>query len=147
MAGAPLLYRAEYCDLVEEKMGEGFSLAACAGIIGVSRETITKWSQRFPEFREAIDRAKSKRLLHWERAALHVASYGGSGSRATMISFGLRNMGSDEWADVQKNEHAGPGGGPIQTQTEITSARELLSRKLDRLAPPEGASGDVGEPE
>lgn len=143
----PLLYREEYCDLVEEKMGEGFSLAACAGIIGVSRETLTKWTQNHPAFREAVDRGKSRRLLHWERAALSVAAYGGQGSRSTMIAFGLKNMGGDEWADVQKNEHSGPGGGPIQTQTEITSARELLSRKLDRLAPSEPASGDAGEPE
>lgn len=131
--GAPLRYKEEYCDLIEEKMGEGFSFTAVAGIIGVSKSTISHWRETYPEFGAAVDRAKAKRLLHWEKAALDVAASGGAGSRATMITFGLRNTGDGEWSDLQRQEISGPNGGPIKTET--TSARELLANRLAKLAP------------
>ena len=144
--GHPLLYRPEYCDLIEEKMGEGFSFTAVAGIIGVSKSTISHWRETYEDFGAAVDRAKARRLLHWEKAALDVTANGGAGSRATMITFGLRNTGDGEWSDLQRQEISGPNGGPIKTET--TSARDLLARKLDRLAPapdPEETDEDEAE--
>ena len=132
--GHPLLYRPEYCDLIEEKMGEGFSFTAVAGIIGVSKSTISHWRETYEDFGAAVDRAKARRLLHWEKAALDVTANGGAGSRATMITFGLRNTGDGEWSDLQRQEISGPGGAPIEMKT--TSARDLLSARLDRLKPP-----------
>lgn len=144
--GNTLLYRPEYCDLIEEKMGEGFSFTAVAGIIGVSKASISHWAKTYPDFRAAIDRAQAKRLLHWEKAALDVAANGGAGSRATMITFGLRNTGQGEWSDLTKQEVSGPGGAPIEMKT--TSARELLTARLARLAPapePEETEDEDGD--
>ncbi len=135
-------YRPEFCDLIEEKMGEGFSALAVAGIIGVSKSTIDHWIEVHPEFKAAKDRALMKRLLHWEKAGLDVAKNGGAGSRATMISLGLKNAGQGEWFDTQRQEISGPGGGPIETKS--TNARELLATRLARLAP---APSDAEEPE
>lgn len=141
--GRPLLYREEYCDLIEEKMGEGFSFTAVAGIIGVSKATISHWRETYPEFGAAVDRAKARRLLHWEKAALDVAANGGMGSRATMITFGLRNTGDGEWSDLQRQEISGPNGGPIETKT--TNARDVLASRLARLAPAESDEAGEGE--
>lgn len=100
-------------------MGSGLSLGAFAGKIGVSRSTINEWMAANPEFSEAVSRAKSARLLHWELAGLSVAKEGGGAGAATMIVFGLKNMGGDEWTDTQKTELTGAGGGPIQTNAAL----------------------------
>lgn len=113
--GRPTKYETRFCEEVEAFMGQGFSLTAFAGHIGVSRATLNNWMAEHPGFLEAVSRAKSKRLLHWERAGIDLARDGGQGGQATMIVFGLKNMGGDEWADAQRHEISGPEGGPIQS--------------------------------
>ncbi|BAU93403.1 putative terminase small subunit [Methylorubrum populi] len=143
--GRPTKYDPAFCGVVEAEMANGLSLGAVAGIIGVARSTINEWMAEHPEFSEAVSRAKAGRLLHWERAALRVATTGGGPGTATIIVFGLKNMGGDEWTDTTKTELSGPGGGPIKT--EETSARELLSSKLARLTAGGSKTGGAGEPE
>lgn len=126
-------------------MGRGLSLGAVAGIIGVARSTINEWMEQHAEFSEAVSRAKAKRLLHWEETALNVAKAGGGPGAATMIVFGLKNMGGDEWSDTTKTEVSGPGGKPIQT--EETSARVILASKLARLTGAGSTPSDTGEPD
>lgn len=140
--GRPSKYDPAYCGVVETEMASGLSLSAVAGIIGVSRATINNWMAENPEFLEAVSRAKAKRLLHWEQVALNVASQGGGAGSATIVVFGLKNMGGDEWADTTKTEISGPGGKPVQT--EDVSARELVASRIARLAARRGPSGDPG---
>ena len=130
--GRPSKYDPAFCDLVVETMRTGLSLTAFAGEIGVARSTINEWMDAHPEFSEAVSRAKASRLLHWERAALNVAVRGGGPGTATVIVFGLKNMGGDEWSDTTKTEVSGPGGRPIQT--EEVSARDLVASKLARIS-------------
>jgi hypothetical protein len=78
---------------VIEAIAQGFSITAYAGKIGVDRTTIDEWRKRHPEFSLTISRAMAARLLFWEKCGL-----GGQSSRATMVIFGLKNMGGDEWA-------------------------------------------------
>lgn len=46
---------------------------------------------------------------------------------------------------VEKHEHSGPGGGPIEHKD--VSARDILNGKLARLASRSGTSGDAGKPD
>lgn len=109
--GRPTKYDPKFCDAVEAFMAEGFSLTAFAGDLGVSRATIDNWMKEFPEFLEAVSRSKAKRLAFWERTAINVASKGTGGpGAATVIVFGLKNMGGDEWKDKQEVEHTGTMG-------------------------------------
>lgn len=114
--GRPTKYDQVFCDRVEEEMGKGFSLTAFAGILGVARSTINEWMSANPEFSEAVNRGKAKRLVHWETAAMKVAERGGGPGTATVIVFGLKNMGGDEWADRNETRVTGKGGGPVQVQ-------------------------------
>jgi transposase len=143
--GRPTKYDPAFCEIVETEMANGLSLGAVAGILRVARSTINEWMEHYPEFSEAVSRAKAGRLLHWERAALNVATRGGGPGTATIIVFGLKNMGGDDWTDITKTEISGPGGKPIQT--EETSARDLLAGKLARLTPAGRPPSDAGEPE
>lgn len=143
--GRPTKYDPAFCEQLVEFCSQGYSLTAYAGSIGVCRNTLTEWAGAHPEFLVAVSRAKAVRLLHWEGAALKVATKGGGPGTSTMIIFGLKNMGGDEWSDTTKTELSGPGGGPIKT--EETSARELLSGKLARLAGTGSKTGSASEPE
>jgi len=101
-------YRQVYADQVEQAMGDGYSLTAFAGLIGVSRRVVDGWIAAHPAFAEAVGRAQARRLMHWERAALDVVERGGAGS-ASVILFGLKTMGAQDWADDGDGGPQSPG--------------------------------------
>jgi hypothetical protein len=106
--GRPSKYDPMYCDMVEADMAEGYSLTAFAGGIGVSRSTIGEWMAEHPEFSAAVSRSKAKRLRGWEKMGIDIAAKGTGGpGAATIVVFGLKNMGDDEWRDKQEVEHTG----------------------------------------
>lgn len=130
--GRPTKYDPMYCDMVEDEMKRGLSLTAFAGLIGVARSTINEWMAQNPEFSEAVGRAKAKRLLFWERQGLSVAESGGPGGQATMIIFGLKNMGGDEWKDKHDVEHTGPEGGAIPLSVTMSEERfREIAREIE----------------
>ena len=108
--GRPSEYDPRYCDELEAFMAQGYSFTAFAGSIGVCRATLDNWAKEHPEFLGARERAKALRLMHWEKSALKVAEKGGGPGTATIITFGLKNMGGDEWVDKQSVEHTGALG-------------------------------------
>ena len=57
--GRPSLYDPKFCDMVVEDMGQGYSLTAFAGLIGVNRSTITEWMNAHPDFSAAVTRGKA----------------------------------------------------------------------------------------
>lgn len=110
--GTPSKYKPAYCNEIIECLAQGHSIAAFAGSIGVAASSVYKWVKDFPEFEEAYGIARSKSALSWEKRLIEFAD-GGKGNVAAII-FGLKNRASDEWRDVQKHEHGGNNGAPIQ---------------------------------
>jgi hypothetical protein len=96
-------YREAYGDQVEQAMGEGYSLTAFAGLIGVSRRVVDGWIAEHPAFAEAVGRGQARRLMRWERAALDVVERGGAGA-ASVILFGLKTLGGEDWADAGETD-------------------------------------------
>lgn len=117
--GRPTKYEPRFAEEVEEFMGQGYSLGAFAGHVGVARSTLTEWAENYPDFSVAVSRAKAKRLLQWETSALAVARAGGGPGAATMIVFGLKNMDDGDWRDKTEQELTGKDGGPIQTEARV----------------------------
>jgi hypothetical protein len=112
--GRPTKYDPAYCEEMIDFMGQGYSLTAWAGQIGVSRATVNNWAEANPEFLEALHVAKAKRLMFWEQTAINVAAKGTGGpGAASVITFGLKNMGGDEWSDTTKTELTGKDGAPL----------------------------------
>lgn len=106
--GRPTKYEPRFCDEVVADMAEGYSLTAFAGRIGVSKSTLNEWMDAHPEFSDAVSCAKAARLRKWEGLGLDVAAKGSGGpGAATVIVFGLKNMGDDEWTDTTKQEVSG----------------------------------------
>lgn len=123
--GRPSKYDPTFCDMVVAFMRQGYSLAAFAAHIGVARSRINDWMAAHEEFREAVSQGKGARLLHWEGAALRVAEKGGGPGTATIIMFGLKNMGGDEWTAPEKVDHTSSDRSMSPpTRIEIVAARD-----------------------
>lgn len=103
-AGRPTKYEKRFCDMVIEHMSEGASITSFAAEIGVSRSTITEWVDQFPEFSVAVKTGKAKCAAWWEKLGRLGAS-GAAPVNPTLVIFGLKNMGAEDWRDKQEHDH------------------------------------------
>lgn len=101
--GRPSKYSPHYCDEVVSFMGEGYSLTAFAGEIGVARSTINEWINQFPEFSEACKKGQAKRTRHLETGLLN----GEIGPAITARIFALKNAAPEEWREKVEQHHTG----------------------------------------
>nr|QIO34338.1 hypothetical protein HAP40_22340 [Bradyrhizobium sp. 1(2017)] len=99
--GRPSEYRPEYCQLVIEKMREGISLGAFAGVIGVSRDTVYRWVREHTDFSDAVSRARAGQQLAWELKLLRSRK----GAETSASIFALKNIAPDQWRDVRSVDH------------------------------------------
>lgn len=97
LQGRPSLFRDAYIEEVKSFMGQGHSLTAFAGEIGVARDTVYQWAREIPAFSDALNKARAKRVLAWENRLARQAD-GAQGSVAATI-FALKNAAPDEWRD------------------------------------------------
>lgn len=139
--GRPSKYRPEFCEEVVAFMGEGYSLTAFAGKIGVCGDTVRQWQHDHPDFSVAVKKGQAARTMRLETTLIA----GETGPKVTAHIFALKNAAPEEWRDRQNIEHTGKDGGPIQT--EVTSARDILASKLDRLTAGKAASANDSEPD
>jgi hypothetical protein len=96
--GRPSLYRQEYCQEIVEFCAKGYSIGAWAGRKGIARSTINTWGAQHPEFSEAVEVAKGQKLANWEDKMLRARDDAKTtGPQATLITFGLKNMGAVDW--------------------------------------------------
>lgn len=109
-AGRPTKYRPEYCEMLNECLAQGLSVASFAAEIDVARSTINLWAEEHPEFMEALSRAKAKAAAAWERRAIKLADEGGSSAQSSMIAFGLKNMAREDWQDGKTVDHQSSDG-------------------------------------
>lgn len=115
-AGRPSKYDPKFCDEVVKVMGEGLSLTAFAGHIGVDRSTISEWMAVHPEFSLACKRGQAVRTMTLERGMLHPDM---PGPAVNARRFALANAAPDEWREKQQVEHSGPDGGAIQVRAIV----------------------------
>jgi hypothetical protein len=113
-AGRPSKYSESYLNECIEFMGQGFSLTAFAGEIGVSRDTIYEWEKTIPEFSDAVKKARAKRVGALERQML----ISENGPSVTARIFALKNACPDEWREKQAVELTGADGGAIVQRIE-----------------------------
>ena len=101
----PSKYSEAYCNEVIECLAEGHSVSAFAGRVGVTRSTVYKWAEDFPDFAEALKIGQAKAVEFWEKILVKVARDGGG--NATAVIFALKNRANDDWADKVQTEHTG----------------------------------------
>lgn len=101
--GRPSLYKPKYCQSVKDNMGAGYSLTACAGFIGVSKECIYEWMRVHPEFSDAVKAAKPRRLAFLESRIMNAEA----SHQVTAAIFQLKNADPEEWREKQHVESSG----------------------------------------
>lgn len=109
-AGRPTKYDPAYCDQVVTHMAGGASLTSFAAEIDVARDTLTEWVSVHPEFSVAVKRGKAKCAAWWEKRGRSIAETGGGPGAGTLVMFGLKNMGADDWSDSSKVDHTNSDG-------------------------------------
>ncbi len=67
--GRPSEYDATYCEKAISLGKQGKSRAEIASALDCSRNTMARWEQQHPEFRDALQRAKDEELAWWEGEA------------------------------------------------------------------------------
>lgn len=120
-SGRPSKYLSTYADEVIAFMSQGYSITAFAGEIGVSRETLYAWEREFPEFSDALKRARPKRVLALERQLLGAKDK----MQLTSAIFALKNADPNEWRE--KVEVA-------QTVTTVPESIDYSSLESDEIA-------------
>jgi transposase-like protein len=103
--GRPTKYDPAYCEQVVAFLADGYSVAAFAGSIGVSRSTIYQWIDEYPAFSDAVKTGQAAAILWWEKANRNLALTGDG--NPTAIIFGLKNRAADEWRDKIETEQSG----------------------------------------
>jgi hypothetical protein len=117
--GRPSLYRPEYCQRAIDYMGQGFSLTALAGHLGMSKDAIYDWINLYPDFRHAVNIGRAARVAALEAKLLSTSQ----GVGVTAAIFALKNADPDEWQDR------------YHTETEMNvSIRQMSDEQLLAIA-------------
>lgn len=101
----PTDYRPEYCDQVIELGRQGKSHCQIAADLDVARQTLHNWADQYPEFLDAITRARDLAQAWFEdkgQSGLETPGFNAS-LWAKQVSCRFR----DDYTDKQVTEHAG----------------------------------------
>lgn len=133
--GRPTAFRRSKCVLAYRYSLLGATDADLARFLEVDESTINRWKLAHPEFCASIKRGKDeadavvseqlhKRACGYSHPDVVITQHNGT-ITATKVTkhyppdttaaiFWLKNRQRDRWRDVQRLEHSGPGGGPVE---------------------------------
>jgi hypothetical protein len=103
---------------VEKLASQGLTLEQIAYVLGICTDTLCVKKNEYPELSEAIKRGKAKGIAQITNK-LHEKALEGDN---TAMIFYLKNRDPENWQDVQKREHYGKDGGPIEAKATVITA-------------------------
>lgn len=106
--------------MIIDHMAEGASMTSFAAEIDVARSTLNEWADEYPDFSEAVKKGKAKCAAWWERVGRKNAITGDG--NATLVIFGLKNMGAEDWRDKQEIDHT-------------TNGKDIQPKRIELVAP------------
>ena len=115
--GRPTNYRPEYCERVIEMGRDGFSVAQMASQLNTSKQTLLRWVDANPEFRDAMEIARSHSQAWWEAMGqANIVMPKDSGTfQGSVWSRSMAARFPDDWRENRGVELTGANGGPVQT--------------------------------
>ena len=121
-SGRPSQFKEEYCQDIIDFCAKGYSLEAYAGKLGICKQTLYTWFDKYPQFLDAKSVALQKSRMFWEGLAIdHVVNKsdyfgeGQSSSRSLNASVWIFNMKNRfKWRDKTDEE--------IQAETVVRLA-------------------------
>ena len=125
-SGRPTKYKPEFCEEVTELAKTGASMAEICSHFDICRQTIDNWAATYPEFLEALTRAKLHAQAWWEalgRQGLVANKFNGK-----IWEVSMRARFRNDY--TERKELTGKDGGPIQTKIDdgaLDDAEQLLA--------------------
>lgn len=113
-AGRPEEYKPEYCEKVIELGRLGYSHAMIAAELDVARQTLHNWSDRHPEFLDAITRARDLAQAWFELKGMNGLET--PGFNASLWAKQVSCRFPDDYTEKSKTELTGANGGPVQVK-------------------------------
>jgi hypothetical protein len=171
-SGRPTSFRPEFVAQARKLCELGATDADLADFFNVNRSTIHRWQSAEPAFREALQlgkaaaddrvvRALYNRATGYSHEAVKIFLPKDSAQPVlvpyiehfppdtTACIFWLKNRRKDDWRDVQKHEHTGEDGGPIETRelSDLEAARRIafILDKAARQQDGDAAGGPAGQ--
>ena len=149
--GRPTDYTAEIAADICERIAGGDTMTKVCGSDGMpDRSTVWRWSEKHPEFRTALARAREQQAWSWADEAVDIAD--GAGGKATgspgtgeagaKVQAEKLRVDTRKWLVAKLHprqfgervnlEHSGPDGGPIQSESEyrVTPEDEAILKRI-----------------
>lgn len=114
--GRPSGYRPEFGQLAIRLGSQGESRAAIAASIGICREQLGRWEDKYPEFRSALAEAKALEQKWWERMSREGSVMGGQ-INAGLVKMSMAARFPHDY--TERSELSGPNGGEIPHKLEV----------------------------
>jgi len=136
--GRPTLYKPEYCDIVIAMGKEGKSREQIAGSLGLAWNTLELWTEKHPEFMDALRTAKNLELHYWEDLGLQnvLETPGGQRLNGAVYNKVMAARFPAKYSERNKVELTGANGGAVQVSTTHSVAQEILTDLLNDLQTP-----------
>lgn len=100
--GRPTKYDKKYCDVVIDYMSRGYSKEACAGAIGISKNTLYEWAKKHEDFKDAISIGEARSQLFWEAMAVDYTVHSKNGKQINGQVYGLNMRNRFNWSDKKE---------------------------------------------
>ena len=133
--GRPSVYEPDWMlPKIIEVGTRGGSFVQIAVSIGVTRQTIYRWAEEYPEFYYAMEMARLLSQEWWE-AQGQAGTFGAiDGYNASSYTFQMKNRFPRDWKDSKQTEIMGEGGGPVQVEEQKTlNVRALEPEQRETL--------------
>lgn len=136
--GRPSTYTDEIGEQVAELIAQDKSLRYAAAQVGITKDTISSWLLRVPEFADKCARAREAQALviyddlrDLERKVVK----GVLEPQAANVVLGNKRWRAERanrkhFGNAQKLEHTGAEGGPIKSESTVTLAPDEAYRAL-----------------
>lgn len=101
--GKPSKYKRKFCKIAYEFLSKGFSKEALAGELGISRQCLYEWIEKYPEFGDTVRVAECKAQSVWEDLGMKAVKGEIKGFNSSVWMFVMKNRFG--WKDTQEKPH------------------------------------------
>lgn len=152
VGGRPSQYQPQFAAVAKKMCEMGATDADLAQALKTTVQTIWSWRTKYSEFLEAVkvgkeaydalvERSLAARAMGYTYDAEEIKVVGGRVKRVpvrkhvppdtTACIFWLKNRRPDQWRDVNRFEHTGRDGGPVEVNHD---ARREIERRITGIA-------------
>lgn len=132
--GRPTLFRPGHCETVIELGRLGYSKARMAAHFDVAKQTIEQWAKDYPEFSDALTRARTHSQSWWEAKAQSEGLESRDFNTPLYIG-SMKSMFREDYTDRTVNEMVGKDGEELKLSDSSEAARAIafmLGRAVGR---------------